>query len=580
MTELLLYNGFTPLRRSPADVFLDNGIGVLRAALAAADIQFEIEDRATIDAIAEFNRPDVSAPLRSLFEKQIFSDQPLTGQEQNQMRTLYQELRSHHKQLMSEYNAALSKRIAGEQIPVVGIKLWAGSTYDYCVDLCNRIHADNPNTIVVAGGPQVNCFTHEGHILRLSPFDIAVYSEGEDALVKIVAAVRHKPDKQSKLRAIIDANIPNIIYRYSDDIVITPPRCIDVQNKPVPMYHKRKGVVPVHTIVDALGCDYGKCSFCIHPKIYPNFHKRSPVAIVDEMEEMLRQEVGLFSFTASDTPLSHGVQISEEILKRNLRLEYTMLTRAKRNAHKHREKMVSQFRTLIRAGLKSVFFGAESGNDEVLKHVMNKGITANDIVLSVQYLREASRLENKSVNVITSFIYPIPIPPQLIQQGITNSSIMEDNLALLQRMQPDSFHAAPGLIYPGTDWYLNKEKYQIEFNESEFLPRWIAQEFSYHGFLSPPEEFMYSFNGVPLQELIGPSMEFARRGNALGFPSDLWDEHFIFARANQIRGATALQQLSKDLFLDLLVCDDTHTRYLYEGTIAHSQHIASQNSEQ
>ena len=579
MTEFLLYNGFTPLRRSPADVFLDNGVGILEATLREHGISYEIEDCATLNDIASFNLPSVSRPLRKLFNKQIFSSTSLTESEQHQVQRLSDELFSHHRSKMTAYLQGLATRIRENHIPVVGIKLWAGSTYDYCVELCQMIHEASPDTIVLAGGPQVNCFAHKGHILKLSPFDVAVYSEGETALVKILKTVQNHSNKSARLNAIAHAEIPNVVFRSSKgDIVKTPPECSDVQQKAIPWYHIREGVVPVHTIIDALGCDYGKCSFCIHPKIYPGFRRRSPVLIVNEMEQMIQQDIGLFSFTASDTPLSHGVKISQEILSRGLHLEFTMLSRAQRNAKNRRDKIIAQFRTLIRAGLKSVFFGVESGSDAVLKYVMNKGVTTDDIADTIDCLRTASRFENAKVNVITSFIYPVPLPRELTARGITNETVLSENLKFLQRIRPDSFHAAPGLLYPGTDWYTKSEQFQIEFDEASFLPKWIRQEFSYHAFLFASQAFLYSFNGTPLHRLISPSMEFARRGNDLGIPSDLWDEHFIFARANKIEGETALQDISRELFLDLLTCNDENTRYLYEGTIRHSRSVARQNT--
>ena len=295
------------------------------------------------------------------------------------------------------------------------------------------------------------------------------------------------------------------------------------------------------------------------------------------MEYMIRKGIGIFSFTASDTPLSHGVRISSEILKRNLHLDFTILTRAIRHAQKRREKIIDQFRTIIRAGLTCVFFGVESGNDAVLKHVMNKGISSEDIAVTIECLRIASKQERRHVSIIASYIYPIPLPEKLLTQGITLEKVLEDNLKLLKRIRPDSFHAAPGLLYPGTKWYTDKEQFHIEFDEEHFLPKWITQEFSFHAFLNPQEDFLYSFNEIPFQELIPPSIDFARRGNELGFPSDLWDDHFIFARANGIEGAEALQQLSRDLFLDLLVCNDEHTHHLYEGVIDHSRQIAQRN---
>jgi hypothetical protein len=255
-----------------------------------------------------------------------------------------------------------------------------------------------------------------------------------------------------------------------------------------------------------------------------------------------------------------------------------MLTRAKRNARKFTSRLVSDFQTLIRAGLKSVFFGVESANDAVLTHTMNKGVKADDIAHTMECLREASRLENTPVQIIASFIYPVPLPRQLIEQGVTNDVVLEDNLNFIAATRPDSFHAAPGLMYPGTDWYRHPDEYSISIEPDTFSEKWIRQELSYHGFVEKDDTFLYAFNGTPLQDLLQPAMEFARRGNQMGIPSDLWEEQFIFARADGIDAVADLHQLSQDFFLDLLVCFDEKTRYLYDKVTHRSMEVANRNT--
>ncbi|MBN2526628.1 MAG: radical SAM protein [Deltaproteobacteria bacterium] len=578
MTEFLLFNGFTPLRRSPADLFLDNGIGMLRANLKRAEIDFEINDPISLDKIQEFNHAELNASLRHLFKKQIFGETALRPDEYAKLLEQYQEMLAFHQHKMHQMLEDISDHVAAKQIPIVGIKLWAGSTFQYCIELCELIGKKSPETLLVAGGPQVNCYSFEGQILKLTPFDVAIYSEGEHALLQLILCCRYKHTKRKMLAAVQNANIPNCIYRAGKDVIVNPVEVADVNEKCFPEYDDLNGKVPVHTIVDALGCDYGKCSFCIHPCIYPKFRKRTPQLIVDEMVHMVRQGIGLFSFTASDTPLPHAVRISEEILKRKLKIDFTMLTRARRNAHKHTEHITEQFRVIVRAGLKSVFFGVESGNDHVLNEVMNKGVTANDMAVTMDCLRNAAKQESKWVNIIASFIYPVPLPLELKNKGLDSQTVLSDNLKLLKRMQPDSFHAIPGLLYPGTRWYTHPEEYDIHFDRETFPQKWITQEFSSHGYVTLGKTSLFSFGTQPFHEMIQESIEFMRKGNALGIPSDLWEEQFIFARAANITGIANLQRLSEDLHLDLLTCNDKNTRYLYDAASRYSRSLALSNT--
>ena len=104
MVDLFLYNGFTPLRRAPADVFLDNGIGVLRAYLKARKIDFVVEDRFTINDFDFFTKSDLSIPLRKLFKKVLFSGERYVGTDEHlHALELYRELMRHHDLLMEEY---------------------------------------------------------------------------------------------------------------------------------------------------------------------------------------------------------------------------------------------------------------------------------------------------------------------------------------------------------------------------------------------------------------------------------------------------------------------------------------------
>jgi len=329
-------------------------------------------------------------------------------------------------------------------------------------------------------------------------------------------------------------------------------------------------------MIDGLGCDYAKCNFCIHPKIYTKFRLRDPRLIADEIEHMIKKGIGFFTFTASDTPLHHARAIADEIVKRGLKIEFTMLTRAARNAAMHKDRLVEQYRTVIRAGLRILYIGAESGNDDVLKEVLNKNITADDILHTVESIKEASRKEGQKVYIINSFIYPIPLTKAMLDTGITLEKVLQDNVKLGKLTQPDSFQIMPAILYPGTEWYNNPDKYSIIINDT-YEKDMLSLETSPHSLLDRPKIDPYTIMGMRVDEWIEQYLKMENAVRELGIPTDLNDEHIVIALSCGYTSEESLRQVSKDLMLDILSGDDTKSLKMFEKVNEVSRQIAESN---
>jgi len=581
--DLFIYNGFTPRRRSPGDVFLDNGIGMLRAYFKKNNMDFVLEDRIGIDSYVDFDLPEISVPLRELCKKVIYSKNkgslPRQFLDKFKLKGLYTKLVRYQDAVMRQYLGQLRDRIADMRPPVVGMKVWFGITFNYCKMLCDMIQEASPETIVVAGGPLANCYNADGVILKYTPFDLAVYSEGEIALTQIVRIAKRYNTKKERLEAIISANIPNLVYRTPDGIVRNPIQPLPINEKLIPDYEgDYNNKVMNHTIIDALGCDYGKCYFCIHPKIHPHFRLRDPKLVVDEIEYMIRRGIGFFTFTASDTPLPHARRISEEILRRKLNLEFTILARGSKGAAKRKQHLVDSYRTIIRAGMRILYMGAESGNDDVLRDVLNKNLTAQDIADTIECIRKASDMEGKKVYIITSYIYPIPLTDGLLKSGITFEKVLEDNITLGKRTQPDSFQVMPATVYTGVDWYNNARRYNIELDKEKYAKSMLELETSPHAIFDKPPELPFKINGRGFHAWVNMYLKICRAANDAGLPSELNDEHLVIGRSVGCKSAEELTQLSRDLFLDIISCNGERSGKFFRMTNKKSREIAGSNN--
>lgn len=581
--DLILVNGFTPRRRSPGDVFLDNGMGLLRAFLKKEKINFIIEDRIGIEGYREFDLPEVSVPLRRLLDACIYELGNRTywrrAVDSWRLRSLFATLHRHQEVKMKAYLAQLRDRVVALRPAVVGMKVWFGSTFAYCNQLCELIGKASPETILVAGGPHANCYHVDGMILKHSMFDLAIYSEGESALTQVVRVARKFPTKKERMIALREAAIANVILRDDDGILANPPLAIPIDDKVVPDYdeHELSNKVRSHTIIDALGCDYGRCSFCVHPKIHPQFRMRDPVLIVDEIECMLGRGIGFFTFTASNTPLAHACRISEEILKRKLTIEFTMLMRGAKDAASRKEKLIESFRTIIRAGLRILYMGVEAGNDDVLREVFNKNLTVQEIENTVDCIRKASELEKQKVFLIASFIYPVPLTDTLLDRGIDLDQVLEDDIRLAKRIAPDSFQVMPAIVYPGVKWYSDAEKYNIEIDRKEYARSMLLLETSPHLLSTRPHKEPYRINGQGSKAWVEHYLKICRRANKEGLATELNDEHIVIGISLGYETREELQRLSRELFLDILSGHDETSRHYFRQVNARSQKIADAN---
>ena len=117
------------------------------------------------------------------------------------------------------------------------------------------------------------------------------------------------------------------------------------------------------------GCPFA-CEFCSNVVFGDSYRERSPAGVVDEIEQALALGYDRIAF-ADDVFTLRGervVALCDEIERRGLRFAWECLARVDGIDGATAARM-------RRAGCRTVFFGIESGSDEILR-LMRKGITA------------------------------------------------------------------------------------------------------------------------------------------------------------------------------------------------------------
>jgi radical SAM superfamily enzyme YgiQ (UPF0313 family) len=228
---------------------------------------------------------------------------------------------------------------------------------------------------VILGGPEPANYADE---YLAAGADVLVAGEGEYALERLLATDMVPSEW---------ASIPGIIFRASDGSAVRtgPARLIpdlDAQPWPdrervdIPRYlkawreHHGTGSV---SVITARGCPY-HCNWCSHSVYGKTHRRRSPKAVVDEVEWIQQRYQPDMLWLADDVFTIHPGWIQEyaaEMARRNLKIPFECITRADRMNARIAE-------TLAGLGCFRVWIGSESGSQRILD-AMQRGVKVEQV---------------------------------------------------------------------------------------------------------------------------------------------------------------------------------------------------------
>ena len=225
--------------------------------------------------------------------------------------------------------------------------------------------------LLVAGGPLPTCAPET----FLADFDVVVRGEGEQTMVDVLAAHAAGGDPGA---------VPGVVAAAADGGAAATgpaaPLAGDLDALPFPArdllpnaayisHGRRRYGYAVTTVMASRGCPFA-CEFCSNVVFGDSYRERSPAGVVDEIEQALALGYDRIAF-ADDVFTLRGervVALCDEIERRGLRFAWECLARVDGIDGATAARM-------RRAGCRTVFFGIESGSDEILR-LMRKGITA------------------------------------------------------------------------------------------------------------------------------------------------------------------------------------------------------------
>ncbi|OGC15217.1 hypothetical protein A2282_07670 [candidate division WOR-1 bacterium RIFOXYA12_FULL_36_13] len=345
----------------------------------------------------------------------------------------------------------ISAQVNQAENPFIGFKLWNGDGYSGSVRIAEELKRILPHVSIFAGGPQVKFFK-DFIFGETKVFDALAIGDGEATIV---------PLAEASLSTHPLSDVPNIFYRSTEGTPLyTSTRNIfNLNELPFPIYDpgvysSMEGDQKINMIVveDRRGCD-NACNFCAHPSISGrNPRTKTPQRIVDEFEySQKKYGISNFRLGGSSTPGKSLTEIAEEIMRRDLHLNFTAFMRAK-------DADTTTFSNLKEAGLYSLFIGIESGSQGILD-AMNKKVSKERIAEVIGAGKRAG------IFMVGSLIYPAPFD---------TADTRAETVSFLTETQPDSIPLQFLGVYPGTEYARHPERYNIEMLYPSTMDKMLA----------------------------------------------------------------------------------------------------------
>jgi anaerobic magnesium-protoporphyrin IX monomethyl ester cyclase len=218
-------------------------------------------------------------------------------------------------------------------------------------------------------------------------------------------------------------------------------------------YFNPNALYPMVTITTSRGCPF-QCIFCVYPQTMMG-HKlrlRSVENVVEEIEYIIRSFDGVKSIFFEDdtftTIKKRCIEISNEILKRDIRISWTANARA--------DLDYETMKIMRKAGCRSLCVGFESGG-QIILDTMKKNIKFEKMF---EFMKNA-----KQARILIHGCFMVGFPNE-------TRETMKQTLELAKRLNPDTVQFYPMMVYPGTEaynWY--KERGLLLTND---FSKWLT----------------------------------------------------------------------------------------------------------
>lgn len=340
-----------------------------------------------------------------------------------------------------------------------------------CLELAKRLKDECE--LLVVGGPLPSLEPSN----FLKDFDVVTIGEGEETMVDLVHCTEQGKDLST---------VKGIAYKKGEHTYSTPPRDFtkDLTALPFPArdlfdnekykdYYYSKFGYTTTSMITSRGCPF-TCDFCSRPIFGNDLRTRTPENIVNEAETIAALDYDRVWFSDDCLTLNrqHIMDVCDTLTRRGVSLGWECLSRVDTMDTEVASKMKH-------AGCIRVYFGIESGNNNVLK-LMNKHITTEQATKAVHkakkaglqvgaffivgYPGETSKTVLDTVNFASSlpldylsFTLPYPIPGTPLYERVKNNG----GVAVDDWEEPNNYSLIRHKLLYGSEFTEAKLKFAI-----------------------------------------------------------------------------------------------------------------------
>ncbi|MFN3966200.1 MAG: radical SAM protein [Endomicrobiia bacterium] len=316
----------------------------------------------------------------------------------------------------------------------------------------------NGNAKVIMVGPHISALPEETLLEASGSIDVACIGEYDYTVRDVIKNYFSLEE------------IPGICFiKNGKPVRATPRKLIEnLDELPFPAWHHLDlmryfdggKLYPYIDIISGRGCP-NICIFCLWPQVMHGlkYRFRSPKNVVDEIEydiklcpQVLKGGEFFFEDDTFTVNKSRAIEICEEILRRNLKITFSVNARVD-NADKEMFKMMKK------AGCRELLVGFESGVQEILDNT-HKNIT---IEQSKEFMKLA---KETGLEVNACFVIGLP--------GETEETARK-TIEFALSLNPDTIQFSGAVPFPGTKYFqmceqngwLKSKKWSDWLNEGE-----------------------------------------------------------------------------------------------------------------
>ena len=319
----------------------------------------------------------------------------------------------------------IEEYLSGGKFKYFGCTVMPGMQLQQAIPFTKKIRQKFPEVINIWGGYFPS--NQYKSILNSDYVDYIINGPGDETFPQLIHSIENKTDATS---------IRNLIFKKNGDFIITPKaELFDQDLLPELPYNKLKQFYPIYRYLgktflgtktaayhSSVGCPF-TCSFCAVVPIYNARWKGKSAPFVYKDIKFLKEEFGANAVEFHDNNFFVSEKRTVEFarLVRNENINWWGEGRID-TIDKYKDESLASMRE---AGCKMIFFGAETGNDTILKQ-MDKGGTQS----GEQIKRFAERMKKFDIIPEYSFVLGLPAetPGKVMQQ-------IEEDIAFIKKIK-------------------------------------------------------------------------------------------------------------------------------------------------